>query len=312
MSSNLLRRRDISKYAYDLLRCRIWPWRSESHGVESRRTASRTDRRVFGSRTNLGEGNGCLIFVCAWPSWPGRCWRWLGRRAVWPRANGVVISQVYGPAATPGHRATHDFIELFNRGTAPVVLDGSPIQYRAPPARDALGVQRRTAHGALRNDPARQVPPHPRVLGRQADAAPPATDIVDGNADRDGCRQRARSHSRPERRTLGCIRPPAHRSRPARGLVELRNGQHSSPQVVDSKPVTRTTPMPFDPARRVGRLRQRHLRRSRLRTRSTGAGDDRPDGCRRGQPRLRSWRAAARSSRSRSRRARTRRVPISR
>ena len=44
-------------------------------------------------------------------------------------SDGVVISQVYGGGGNAGASFTHDFIELFNRGTAPVVLDGMSVQY---------------------------------------------------------------------------------------------------------------------------------------------------------------------------------------
>jgi len=41
----------------------------------------------------------------------------------------VVISQVYGGGGNAGATLTHDFIELFNRGAAPVSLDGWSVQY---------------------------------------------------------------------------------------------------------------------------------------------------------------------------------------
>lgn len=41
----------------------------------------------------------------------------------------VVISQVYGGGGNGGSTYTHDFIELFNRGTAPVSLNGWSVQY---------------------------------------------------------------------------------------------------------------------------------------------------------------------------------------
>lgn len=41
----------------------------------------------------------------------------------------VVISQVYGGGGNSGATYTHDFIELFNRGTAPVTLSGYTLQY---------------------------------------------------------------------------------------------------------------------------------------------------------------------------------------
>ncbi len=41
----------------------------------------------------------------------------------------VVISQVYGGGGNTGAIYTHDFIELFNRGTNPVSINGWSIQY---------------------------------------------------------------------------------------------------------------------------------------------------------------------------------------
>ena len=44
-------------------------------------------------------------------------------------SDGVVISQVYGGGGNTGATYTHDFIELFNRGTSPVSLAGWSLQY---------------------------------------------------------------------------------------------------------------------------------------------------------------------------------------
>ncbi len=44
-------------------------------------------------------------------------------------SEGVVISQVYGGGGNTGAPYTHDFVELFNRGTTPVSLNGWSIQY---------------------------------------------------------------------------------------------------------------------------------------------------------------------------------------
>ena len=41
----------------------------------------------------------------------------------------IVISQVYGGGGNSGATYTNDFIELFNRGTSPVSLDGWSVQY---------------------------------------------------------------------------------------------------------------------------------------------------------------------------------------
>jgi MYXO-CTERM domain-containing protein len=41
----------------------------------------------------------------------------------------LVISQVYGGGGNQGATISHDYVELFNRGTAPVSLNGKSIQY---------------------------------------------------------------------------------------------------------------------------------------------------------------------------------------
>ncbi len=46
-----------------------------------------------------------------------------------PASAQVVISQVYGGGGNTGAPYTHDFIELFNTGTAPVSLNGLSLQY---------------------------------------------------------------------------------------------------------------------------------------------------------------------------------------
>jgi predicted extracellular nuclease len=46
-----------------------------------------------------------------------------------PVASDVVISQVYGGGGNAGATLTHDFIELFNRGTSTVSLAGWSVQY---------------------------------------------------------------------------------------------------------------------------------------------------------------------------------------
>ena len=44
-------------------------------------------------------------------------------------SNDVVISQVYGGGGNAGATLTHDFIELFNRGSAPIDLTNWSVQY---------------------------------------------------------------------------------------------------------------------------------------------------------------------------------------
>lgn len=46
-------------------------------------------------------------------------------------STGVVISQVYGGGGNTGATYTNDFVELFNRGTTSVSINGWSIQYAA-------------------------------------------------------------------------------------------------------------------------------------------------------------------------------------
>jgi uncharacterized protein (TIGR03437 family) len=44
-------------------------------------------------------------------------------------ASGIVISQVYGGGGNSGATLRNDFLELFNRGNMPVIIDGWSVQY---------------------------------------------------------------------------------------------------------------------------------------------------------------------------------------
>ncbi|HEX5637490.1 MAG TPA: lamin tail domain-containing protein, partial [Gammaproteobacteria bacterium] len=52
----------------------------------------------------------------------------------------VVISQVYGGGGNTGAPYTHDFIELFNRGTSTVSLAGWSVQYASATGTGNFGV----------------------------------------------------------------------------------------------------------------------------------------------------------------------------
>src|SRR6185503_20966853 len=52
---------------------------------------------------------------------------------------GVVISQVYGGGGNTGAPYANDFIEIFNRGTAPVSLAGKSLQYTSATGTGNLG-----------------------------------------------------------------------------------------------------------------------------------------------------------------------------
>ena len=155
MSSNLLRRRDISKYACDWLRMSnlVLGVRAqtelESRGGSGPKGAAsaflegqdqpRGGERVSHLRLRLAVVVGALLALA-------------GSTSGLAASDGVVISQVYGGGGNTGASFTHDFIELFNRGTTPVV---SRRHVRAVRERHRHGQprrQRRTAHRALRHD----------------------------------------------------------------------------------------------------------------------------------------------------------------
>ena len=93
-------------------------------------------------------------------------------------SDGVVISQVYGAGGNAGASFTHDFIELFNRGTTPVVLDGMSIQYASAAGTGALG-----ANAGQLTELSGTIQPGKYLLIHESSgsvgAPPPATDIVD-------------------------------------------------------------------------------------------------------------------------------------
>ncbi len=60
-------------------------------------------------------------------------------RTVQASSPDVVISQVYGGGGNSGAIYTNDFVELFNRGTAPVSLDGWSIQYASATGTGSFG-----------------------------------------------------------------------------------------------------------------------------------------------------------------------------
>jgi predicted extracellular nuclease len=62
---------------------------------------------------------------------------WAATAAASP--SGVVISQVYGGGGNTGATHTHDFVELYNAGSAPVSLAGWSIQYASATGTGFLG-----------------------------------------------------------------------------------------------------------------------------------------------------------------------------
>ena len=139
-------------------------------------------------------------------------------------SDGVVISQVYGGGGNSGASFTHDFIELFNRGTTPVVLDGMSVQYASATGTGNLG-----ANAAQLTELSGTIQPGKYVLiheiSQAAVGAPlPANDVPDLDADRDG-RGRRQGRARHGRGLPGLQRrrrppagQPAHSNRRPRRL----------------------------------------------------------------------------------------------
>ena len=51
----------------------------------------------------------------------------------------LVISQIYGGGGGTRALLTHDFVEIFNRGSAAVSLDGYSLQYASARGADQFG-----------------------------------------------------------------------------------------------------------------------------------------------------------------------------
>lgn len=96
-------------------------------------------------------------------------------------STGVVISQVYGGGGNAGAPYTNDFIELFNRGTTPISLEGWSLQYASATGTGNFGAtisQRTELRGTLA--------PGQYLLVQEAGGATgtalPAPDIIDDTA----------------------------------------------------------------------------------------------------------------------------------
>jgi uncharacterized protein len=91
----------------------------------------------------------------------------------------LVISQVYGGGGNSGAPYTHDFVELFNRGSAPVSLAGMSIQYASATGTGNFGAN----SGQLTELPNATVAPGQYYLVQQAGGTTgvplPAPDLVD-------------------------------------------------------------------------------------------------------------------------------------
>ena len=158
-------------------------------------------------------------------------------------SDGVVISQVYGAGGNAGASYNADFIELFNRGTTPVVLDGMSVQYASATGTGNLG-----ANAGQLTELSGTIQPGKYLLIHESSGATgaplPANRHRRSDADRDGGRSRARSHWRPER-PRSAATPPPPAPRPARSdasstssATETRTSSRGRPQL---RPSTATS-----------------------------------------------------------------------
>src|SRR5690348_6311606 len=88
-------------------------------------TAARTKMR---RRLAILAGLGAMLAIggCSSTPDPENTSEVEGRDTV---SNGLVISQVFGGGGNSGAPYTHDFIEIFNRGTVAISLGGKSLQY---------------------------------------------------------------------------------------------------------------------------------------------------------------------------------------
>ena len=240
-------------------------------------------------------------------------------------SDGVVISQVYGAGGNTGASFTHDFIELFNRGTTPVVSRRHVRPVRKRHRHGHPRRQRRTAHRAHRDDPARQVPPHPRVVAAPSVRRSAGDRHHRRDADRHGRRSRqGRAGDRDRPRSAATRRLTCTAAGTLGRIVDLVGygnatffeGTAAAPTLNATSSARQGRQRLHGHRRQRGRLRRAlaacssQLRDDRIRLRRD-AHADQPDRRRCGDTRLRFSPAGARSSPSRSRRARTRRAPTS-
>ena len=92
----------------------------------------------------------------------------------------IVISQVYGGRGNSGATYTHDFIELFNRGTSAVSLAGWSVQYTSATGTGNFGAN----SGQLTELPSVSLAPGQYLLIQEASTAAvgsplPTPDVID-------------------------------------------------------------------------------------------------------------------------------------
>jgi predicted extracellular nuclease len=92
----------------------------------------------------------------------------------------IVVSQVYGGGGNSGAPFTHDFVELFNRGTSPASVGGWSLQYASPTGTGLFGANA----GQLTELPDVTLAPGQYLLVQEAAGATPAAplptpDVID-------------------------------------------------------------------------------------------------------------------------------------
>ncbi len=95
-------------------------------------------------------------------------------------SSNIVISQIYGGGGNSGATYTHDFIELFNRGTSPASLTGWSVQYASATGTGNFGAN----SGQLTELPSLSLAPGQYLLIQEASTAAvgsplPAPDVTD-------------------------------------------------------------------------------------------------------------------------------------
>jgi len=97
-------------------------------------------------------------------------------------SSSVVISQVYGGGGNTGASYTHDFIELFNRGSSTFDLTGLSVQYASATGTGSFGA----SSAQLTELPSMSLDPGQYLLIQEASNAPvgsplPTADVFDGS-----------------------------------------------------------------------------------------------------------------------------------
>ena len=172
MSSNLLRRRDISKYACRWLRCRIRPWRWERHRVESPPgNGPGRPSAVLGAGPTRG-GERVSYLRLRLPSWP---WRWSRSRASEGR-DAASSDGSSSPEYVEGAATSKALDDLQRHARAPSSSTACPTSAECT-GTGAFGGTLRVPRSPARSSRATSSSSRLQASTR---AAPPATDQTNG------------------------------------------------------------------------------------------------------------------------------------